>query len=310
MAGILTLTPNPALDVSTKVDKLIPEEKLRCDEPVREPGGGGINVSRALKKLGSDSSAIFAVGGMVGDMYQKLLKKEGIGCCAFQIEENMRENIMVLDESDNKLYRFNMPGGNMQEHEWMELLEHLDDFPDADYLVASGSLPPGVPDDFYARLYVKAKEKNMRLILDTSGPALKEVLNAGAYLIKPNKTELGELVGRELKTVDDIKKAAVEIIEDGKIEVVVVSMGGDGAILATRNGAEKLNAPQVEKKSSVGAGDSMVAGIVCKLSAGKDIGEAVRYGLACGSAAIMTPGSELLRKEDADSLFEKMQTVH
>ncbi len=306
MAGIITLTPNPALDVSTKVEKLIPEEKLRCDEPVREPGGGGINVSRALKKLGSDSNAIFTAGGMVGDMYEKLLKKEGIGCCAYNVQGNMRENIMILDNSDNKLYRFNMPGGALKENEWKELLERIDDFADADYIVASGSLPPGAPDDFYARLSKKATDKAIRLVLDTSGPALRETLKVGAYLIKPNKTELGQLVGRALKSVDEVKKAATEIIEKRNIEVVVVSMGSEGAILATKDGVEKYAAPQVEKKSSVGAGDSMVAGIVCKLAAGKDIQEAMRYGLACGSAAIMTPGSELLRKEDADRLFEGM----
>jgi 6-phosphofructokinase 2 len=307
MPKVITFTPNPALDVSITVDHMVPEDKLRCEEPVREPGGGGVNVSRALKRMGVPSIAIHTAGGHIGRLYGQLLDEEGIQRHPFEVEGSTRESIMVLDRKENNLYRFVTPGGKLEEAEWKKLLEVVHDHADADYLVASGSLPPGAPSDLYAQLSDVARERDIRLVLDTSGKALQEIIRSGAYLIKPNKKELGELVGRELKNEDQIKGAAEEIISGGKIEVLVISMSGEGAMLATRDGVEKLSAPQVKKVSSVGAGDSMVAGMVAKLVAGEDIRTAVRYGLACGSAAIMTPGSELMRKEDADRLFGEMR---
>ncbi len=306
MPKVITFTPNPALDVSFTVPNLVPEDKLRCSDPVREAGGGGINVARALKRMGVDATAVYTCGGLIGDMLDRLLEQEGIQRHAFKVKSNTRESIMVLDQEKNDLYRFITPGGRLEEDEWQHLLEVVQDHSDAAYIVASGSLPPGAPPDLYARLSKVARERDIRLVLDTSGPALHEIINSGAFLIKPNKKELGDLVQREMKHDDDVRYAARELITQGNIEVLVISMGGDGALLATKDGVEKFQAPQVEKVSSVGAGDSMVAGIVSKLVAGADIRTAVRYGLACGSAAIMTPGSELMRKEDADRLFAEM----
>ncbi len=307
MPGVITFTPNPALDVSITVDELIPEDKLRCEEPVREPGGGGVNVSRALKRLGIPSVAIHTSGGHIGRLYGQLLDEEGIERHPFEIDGSTRESIMVLDKKKYDLYRFVSPGGKLTENEWKKLLEVVHDHAGADYLVASGSLPPGAPKDLYARLSAVARERDIRLVLDTSGPALYEITRTGAFLIKPNKKELGELAGRDMESMDDVMRAGEEIIKKGKIENLVVSMSGEGALLATKDGVELLQAPQVKKVSTVGAGDSMVAGIVSKLVAGESVRTAVRYGLACGSAAIMTPGSELMRKEDADRLFEEME---
>lgn len=306
MPKIITYTANPALDVSSSVDELVPEEKLRCAEPVREPGGGGVNVARALKRLCCDATAVYTSGGPIGELFEKLLKEEGIDQHPYKIKGTTRESIMITDKAKNDLYRFVMPGGELEEGEWENFLELLDKYREADYLVASGSLPPGAPDDFYARLARKAVERDIRLILDTSGKALEKIKDSGAFLLKPNKRELADLVGRELKDEEDYKEAAREMIRNYDVEVLVVSLGGEGAILATAEGVEKLSAPQVEKRSSVGAGDSMVAGIVARLIEGKELREAVLYGLCCGSAAIMTPGSELLHKEDADRLFEEM----
>lgn len=307
MPKIITYTANPALDVSSSVDEMLPEEKLRCEEPVREPGGGGVNVARALKRLCCDATAVYTSGGPIGELFGKLLEKEEIRQHPFSIESTTRESIAITDKSKNDLYRFVMPGGELKEKEWKAFLDVLDEYKEADYLVASGSLPPGAPDDFYAQLARKARERDIRLILDTSGKALENIKDSGAYLLKPNKNELSDLVGRKLKSEDDYKEAAQEMINDYDVDVLVVSLSGEGAILATADGMEKLSAPQVEKRSSVGAGDSMVAGIVSKLMAGEEIREAVLYGLCCGSAAIMTPGSELLHKEDADRLFEEMR---
>jgi len=307
MPEIITFTPNPALDVSMSVEEMQPEEKLRTDTPKREPGGGGVNVARALKRLCCpDAKAIYTSGGVIGQLYEQLLKDEELEQHPYQVKNNTRESIMVTDKQKHNLYRFVTPGGELEEGEWQGFLNLVPEYGEADYLVASGSLPPGAPDDFYARLSQKARERDIRLLLDTSGKALENIKNSGAYLLKPNKNELSELVGRELKGDEDYFQAAEEMIQNYDVEVLVVSLGAEGAILASADGIEKLSAPKVEKRSSVGAGDSMVAGIVSKLIEGKKIKQAVLYGLCCGSAAIMTPGSELLRKEDADKLYAEM----
>lgn len=307
---IITYTVNPALDVHSVTDKIEPDVKIRCDKPKRDPGGGGINVSRALKRLGMNSTAVYTRGGMIGDVYQQLVSEIGFDQIAVAIEAITRENISVQELESNEMYRFVLPGAQLKKKEWQELLAKVDGFSGADYLIASGSLPPGVPDDFYSRLSDKAKKFGIRFILDTSNKPLQRILDSGAYLIKPNEKELSQLVGKPLKNEDEQLSAAESIVRDYEIEIVVVSLGPDGAILATRDGATKLPSPRIDKKeSAVGAGDSMVAGIVYSLVRSEGIENAVRYGLACGSAALMTPGTELVHKKDADQLFLQLQNV-
>jgi 6-phosphofructokinase 2 len=285
---------------------VVPGDKIRCGKPDREPGGGGINVSRALKRLGLNSTAVFTKGGVIGELYEQLVKDEGFDQIPIGIASNTRENLSVKDKKE--MYRFVLPGGELKPEEWQRLLDRVSELSDAEFLVASGSLPPGVPDDFYAKLAARAKEHGLKFILDTSKEPLKNILKSGAYLIKPNAKELNQLIGRELKNEDERKKAAGDIVKNNDIEVVVVSLGADGAIVATRGGTEKLPSPSIEKEeSAVGAGDSMVAGIVYSLIKGNNIHESVMYGLACGSAALTTPGTELVYKEDADKLYEELR---
>lgn len=307
MAKIITCTLNPALDVSTSTAEIIPDDKLRCDAPVREAGGGGINVSRALKRLGVDSIAIYTKGGAIGALLKELISKDGFEQVPIETKQSTRENFSFQDEKNKALYRFVLPGPELTKGDWQQFIDKLSDYTEAEYVVASGSLSPGVPDDFYAQLAKKAKSEKQRFVLDTSGNPLKQILKSGAYLIKPNRKELGELLGQEPKSEAELIKAAEKLIKEHAIEVVVVSLGPDGAILATQEGTEKMDSPSIKRvESAIGAGDSMVAGIVLSLSQGKSIREAVRYGLACGSAALLTPGTELLYKEDADRLLKKL----
>lgn len=309
-AKIITYTPNPALDLYALTEEIEPDAKIRCEPPDREPGGGGINVSRALKRLGMDSMAVYTKGGAIGELYDQLVGEEGFGRYAISTGAITRENLSVQEKKSKDIYRFVLPGAELIQKDWQQLLDKVTDFSDAEYLVASGSLPPGVPDDFYARLSLKAKEYDIKFILDTSKKPLKAILKSGAYLIKPNEKELDQLTGRQASNEDEQLRAAEEIVRDHDIEVMVVSLGAKGAILATRDGAEKLPSPSIAKKeSAIGAGDSMVAGMVYSLSQGKEIQYAVRYGIACGSAALMTPGTELAYKKDADKLFEQLQNV-
>ncbi|MEO8110686.1 MAG: 1-phosphofructokinase family hexose kinase [Ginsengibacter sp.] len=307
MSKIITITFSPCIDKSTSIPELIPEKKLLCSSPKLEPGGGGINVARALKKLGEDAIAIFPSGGYTGKYFNHLMEAENISSKIIEIENETRENIIVLDESINSQYRFGMPGTELSEKEWKKCLLAVEEINDIGYIVASGSLPPGVPVNIYARLAEIAKQKKARLIVDTSGEALKEAAERGVYLLKPNLGELSFLAGKEKLEPGDIIKVSQQVIAKGMCEVIVISMGMAGAHFITKDIVEVIKAPQVNRQSTVGAGDSMVAGIVYFLCSGKSLPEAVQFGVACGTAATMNPGSELCKKEDAYALFNLIQ---
>jgi 6-phosphofructokinase 2 len=303
MSKIVTITFSPCIDKSTSIAALMPEKKLKCTAPKLEPGGGGINVSRAIKKLGGESIAIFPSGGYTGKFFNHLMVNENITTVIINAVHETRENIIVLDESKNNQYRFGMPGTALMNIEWQRCLDAVNEIKDVAFIIASGSLPLGVPLNIFAQLAIIAKNKNAKFIVDTAGEALKEALNEGLYLLKPNIGELSMLAGKEKLSVTDAIKVAKGIIANGKCEVMVISIGADGAILVTKNLIETIKPPQVERKSTVGAGDSMVAGIVYYLSIGKNILEATKYGVACGTAATMNNGTELCRKCDADKLY-------
>ena len=303
MEKIVTLTLNPALDKSAKVDRLVADRKLRSFDVRHEPGGGGINVSRALKKIGGTSTAIFTKGGYTGDFFADLLSQDNIEYTCIDIEDVTRENLMIVETSTDHHYRFGMKGSRLKEDEVEKAINIVRDSK-PDILVASGSLPPGLPDDFYATIGKVAKEIGAKYILDTSGAALDKGVNEGVYLLKPNLGELSSLAGVESVEMDMVEKLSKDLIKAGKCEVVVVSLGPRGAYLVTSDIEEHIPSPAVHKKSVVGAGDSMVAGMVYKLANGKSLREIARYGVATGTAATMTPGSELCRKEDAENIFE------
>ncbi|RJP16052.1 MAG: 1-phosphofructokinase family hexose kinase [Candidatus Abyssobacteria bacterium SURF_5] len=307
MAGIVTLTMNPTIDTSTSTSYVIAEQKLRCRQPRDDPGGGGINVSRAIKKLGGESKAFYFAGGWYGEKLKELLDREKIDHVPIPIQGSTRQDLIILDERSKKQYRFQTPGPELQESELDACYKALSEIsPRPEYLVASGSLPPGVPEDFYARVGRLAHEFGSRFIVDTSGSALVHAARAGAFLLKPNLKELQILVQHDVEDESRIEGAAREVLETGEAEVLVVSLGAGGALLATREHLRYLRAPTVPIVSKVGAGDSMVGGIVLKLAEGEAIETAVQYGVAAGAAAVMTPGTELCRKDDTDRLFQKM----
>jgi 6-phosphofructokinase 2 len=303
MPSIITITFSPCIDKSTTVPSLLPEKKLKCTKPELEPGGGGINVARAIKKLGGEATAIFPSGGYTGKFFNHLMDKENIPSVIIQATNETRENIIVLDESDNNQYRFGMPGTVLSQEEWKRCLQAVEEIKDAAFIIASGSLPPGVPMDIYARLARIAKIKNAKFIVDTSGEALKQAIGEGVFMLKPNLGELSSLAGRTELTNAEAKDIAHNIISKGKCEALVISMGAAGAMLITKDICETIPSPPVIKKSTVGAGDSMLAGIVFYLASGKSLVESARYGVACGTAATMNPGTELCKKEDADRLY-------
>lgn len=307
MKTILTLTINPAIDASTTVDHVVPERKLRCEPPRFDPGGGGINVSRAIKRLGGESIALYTAGGFPGQMLQKLLDNEGLRHQPIPVEGLTRENLHVYEESTGQQFRFNMPGAPLAEAEWRLCLDMLATFqPRPDYVVLSGSLAPGVPEDFYASAARDARRLGARVILDTNGEPLRLAVQEGVFLLKPNFRELGQLAGTKAEDEARLEASAEQLIADGRCEAVVVSLAAAGAILVTREGSERLMAPPVRAVSKVGAGDSMVAGIVLSLARGGSLREAARFGVAAGTATVMQEGTQLCRREDAERLYAQM----
>ncbi len=302
---ILTVTLNPCIDKSSRVEKMKPESKLRCAEVVNEPGGGGINVSKALQKLETSSVALFPAGGHNGDMLCSLLKKEGILFHAVDTKVETRENWIVLETSTNNQYRFTCPGREVLEETVKTMVDQIRSFSPS-FVVASGSLPPGLPDYFYGLIVKNAAAVGARCIVDTSGPALQALKGKHAFLIKPNIGELCKMLNVEWLDKEEVPDAAQQAIRDGFAEIMVVSMGPLGAWLINEEKRYFVEAPPVEKKSTVGAGDSMVAGITYSLQKGKTLKEAIQFGVACGSAATMNDGTQLFNKSDAERLYAQI----
>ncbi|PXY40332.1 phosphofructokinase [Flavobacterium cheongpyeongense] len=300
---IVTLTINPSVDKSTHFSGLVAEQKIRCKQPQFDAGGGGINVAKAISRLRGSSLAVFTSGGAVGEMLKDLVAKEKIDFETVETETVTRENFIAVDDNTNSQYRFGFTGDVLSDSEVQNFLETISKLKPK-YLVASGSLNEGLSSDFYQKVAKIAKQSNSKLIVDTSGEALKKVLETGAYLIKPNVGELAKLVGAERLEMEEVNEAAKKIIAQGGAEIVVVSLGPQGAVLVTKDDYEFVPAPNVAKKSTVGAGDSMVGGIVWALSQNKPLNEVIRWGVACGSAATMNEGTQLFKIEDANRLFE------
>ncbi len=306
MSSIVTLTFSPCIDKSASVASLVPDKKLQCSAPKLEPGGGGINVARALKRLGMNATAIYPSGGYSGKFLDHLMRNEQVQAVVIETEKETRENIIIVDESTNNQYRFGMPANPLNEHEWRNCVEALNSISEIKFLVVSGSMPPGVPMEMFAELSAIAKQKNAKLVADTSGPALKEALKHGVYLLKPNLGELSALAGTDRIESGRVEKTARMVLEKYNCHIIVVSMGKEGAMLITADEVFTASTPEVQRKSTVGAGDSMVAGIVYSLVNGGGLQKALQYGVACGTAATMNPGTELCHKEDADRLFAEI----
>jgi 6-phosphofructokinase 2 len=303
-APIVTLTMNPAVDVSSSTDVVEPEHKLRCGPSRFDPGGGGVNVTRAIRNLGGNSIAIYPLGGPSGQAYRGFLEAEGIVGRVITIAGNTRESFTIDELSTGRQFRFVLQGPTLREPEWRACLSVVGDMlPVGGYLVASGSLPPGVPDGFYALLARISARNGVRLVVDTSGPALAAALEAGVFLVKPSLRELGELVGADgTLDADEQVEAAQEIVAEGRAEIVALTLGGAGALLVTADEVLRLPTPRAEVKSVVGAGDSFLAALVLRLAQGRSLAEAFRSAVAAGTAAAMAPATELCRAADVARL--------
>lgn len=304
---VLTLTMNPSIDLQTETAQVVPNRKLACSEARHVPGGGGIAVARALRRLGVDALALFPVGGPTGARLTELLEAEGVATATMPVEGETRATVLVTESSSGNLLRFIPEGAALAEPEWRALLDAIETLrPTPEIIVASGTLPPGVPEDFFGRLSTVAARLGSRLIVDTSGMALRHAVGPGTFLLKPNLAEFRALAGSQAFSDFFLEGAARALVSAGKAKTVVLSMGAGGALCVSESGARRFRAPVVKVESRFGAGDSMVAGIVSGLLRGLVLEEAVLYGIAAGSAAVMNPGTELCRLDDVERLFAEM----
>jgi 6-phosphofructokinase 2 len=303
---IVTFTLNPALDKSTATERFVPEQKLRCNAWTMDAGGGGINVSKGISRLGGQSTAVMPLGGANGARIKELLLTEKIQVLEYPVGYESRENFSVTEMTTNLQYRFTLAGHPMEASDADACLKLVASIK-PDYLVASGSLPPGLPETYYEKVAHWAKKMGIRFVLDTSGAALQAAAHEGLFMLKPNLSELSALAGVSQLEMNQVDDAALQIIHQGKCELVVVSMGPQGALLVTKDSFEHIPAPVVEKKTTVGAGDSMVAGMVWALSEGKSYQEMAQMGVACGTAATLSKGTNLFQKADAMRLLSWIQ---
>jgi 6-phosphofructokinase 2 len=307
---IVTLTVNPSIDESASVDQVVADRKLRCGTPHYEPGGGGINVARALHRLGGQTLAIYAAGGSAGDLVRSLLAREGVPQTCLPIGSWTRENLNVLEESTGRQFRFVFSGGPLTECEWKSLLEAIDAVrPVPSYLVASGSLPPGVPTDFYARVAQRARRLGSRCVLDTSGEPAAAALRDGVFLFKPSLSEFQHLTGLADAEEPHLVEQASRLVRAGACEILLLSLGAAGALLVTPQVIRRLVSPTVPVRSTVGAGDAMLAGTILRLQQGHPVEDAVRFGLAAAAATVMNPGTELCHREDVERLYGQTAPV-
>lgn len=307
MTDIATLTMNPALDVTTATGTIRPGHKLRCSAARFDPGGGGINVARVVTALGGAVTAIFPSGGPAGKRIEQLLDTAEVPFHAVAISGITRESFTVDESTTGNQYRFVLPGPELSETEQARCIEVLTELPQCPrWLVASGSLPPGVPDGFYLMIGGLCRSLGIELLLDSSGPALAACTGLKAALIKPSLHELEELTGRTIASENAEAAAARELLDRGFAEAVLLSLGARGALLVTRDAEERFPAIAVPVRSTVGAGDSMLGGVVLGLSRGIALREAVQLGIAAGAAALMAPGTGLARLDDVTRLHAEL----
>ncbi len=309
MKTIATLTMNPAIDVAYEADRVFHTRKIRARQEHYDPGGGGINVSRVIARLGGTARAYYLSGGATGATLDRLLDIHQMVRSRILIAGDTRISTSVFERETAKEYRFVPRGPTVSPSEWQACLDHLDDIK-CDILVASGSLPEGAPDDFYCRVQAIASRQNFQLILDSSGSALRaSVASGGLYLIKPSLGELEQLAGHPLEDRAAIASAAAAIVRQGQAQYVAVTLGRDGAMLAQDSGVLYLPAIAVETNSAVGAGDSFLAAMTFALACDQDVVAAFRYGIAAGAATILTPGTGLCHRDDVERLYRLSSQV-
>ena len=311
MQKILTISLNPALDSAAEVGRVVPDLKLRCVNPSLEPGGGGVNVSRAIALLGGESKAFVALGGATGNMMAELLCEAGLDLHRFSGPGLTRQSTAILETSTGRQFRFGQPGPDWPAADSARALNEIEALLAPEIIVvATGSLPPSVPDDFYVQLGKRVQAAGARMVVDTSGRAQKAVLAKGHGLVqvlRMDRHESEQLAGHKLDTLETAARFAQSIAVQGLAEMVIMARGADGSVFATAQGCFHCISPKGAVVSKVGAGDSFVGGLALGMARGLSFEEAGKLATATAAAAVMTPGSQLCERETVERLLP--QTV-
>ncbi|MFP4077395.1 MAG: 1-phosphofructokinase family hexose kinase [Halochromatium sp.] len=314
MPDVVTLTMNPALDLSSETEQLTPGKKTRCSLPRHTPGGGGINVARGLHRLGTDVLAVYPSGGPTGQRLDGLLNQAGIRTQSLPIEGDIRENLSLAEQAPHlespKVFHLVFPGPTLAEREWQTVPEALEAIaPAPRYLVLSGSLPPGVPADFYAEVAQRVSQRGTRVVLDTAAPTLDATLSAQPplFLIKPNHHECHQLFKVEREEPEAYLTGMDALLAKGTAEAIVVTLGSQGAVVAAEGLRLHLQPPSVEGRAPMGAGDSFVSALIHRLTQDGRLSEAARDGVAAAAAAVKIRDANLYRKQDLEQLRSQVQ---
>jgi 6-phosphofructokinase 2 len=303
---LITLTLNPALDIAADANEVVHTHKVRMHHEHADPGGGGVNVARVLRELGADVVAIIAAGGASGRVLEEMLDEVGVPRRSVQIRGQTRVSLNVKDNKSGLEYRFVPEGPTLSAAEFAACLDAVERQP-GEWLIASGSLPHGVPVDAYAQVARIAKRQGRRFVVDTSGPPLAAVLEqGGCELVKPSLGELEYLVGRELSDPTEQEREAMALVRRGAARIVALTLGAEGAVMATAAGVLRMPAMDEPMHSSVGAGDAFLAAAVLALANGGSPAEALACGTAAGAAAIACAGTARLRRADVEARYRSL----
>ena len=307
MNAILTVTLNPALDVSTTVQEVIAGPKLRCRQPVIDPGGGGVNVSRVIARMGGHSTAFVVLGGANGAALADLLAREGVQADVFKISDQTRQCVSVIEDGTGKQFRFVLPGPRITAAEFHQLTERLStSVPKDGLVVISGSIPEGVPDTVVHTVCEISKERGAKLIVDTAGDIADRLVGhpCGIHVLRLDQVEADDLAGRRLLTRQDAAEFARSLIERSVAEIVVFGRGAEGSLLASADHCYFCRAAEVEVLSKTGAGDSFVAAFTHSLAQRDGLEKALHWGVAAASAAVMTEATRLCELDTVTGLLD------
>lgn len=312
MRPILTVTVNPTLDLSLDVEALRTGGKNRADLRSVTAGGGGINVARAVRELGGTATAVHTAGADVGTRLSRLLEREGIEHLAVAVDGESREAVVLFESATDRSFHIVPPGPELSPRAADDVLDALVTRlgPD-DLVVASGSLPPGVPDDFYARMADAVSEAGARLVLDTSGPALRPALEAGVHAVKPNRREAAALTGQPVETFDDARRCNDELLARGWAALAATTLGERGALVSAGGSHHEIRTPPLPgpARSDAGAGDSFLAALTLGLAHGLGAADAGAWAVAAAAAAVLRPGTELCRRADVRRLRPEVRVA-
>ncbi len=308
-ADILTITLNPAVDVATHVPAVIAGPKLRCAAPRYDPGGGGVNVARAVQKLGGAARALIAVGGPMGQRLVSLLAAEGVPALPIVVSGETRQSFAVTDDATGAQYRFGVPGGQLTAQDADRLLTEITAHTTHNsYVVISGSVAPGLPEDMQSRIIAIAAEKHARVVVDTSSWALDRLIGdptTPVYLLRVDQSEAAEAANHPLDTLGDSVAFATDLVARGVAEIIVTGRGAEGSVLVSRDPRFVCHAPKVAVRSKIGAGDAFVGAMTLTLARGGTADAALRWGVAAASATVSTEATALCDLAQAQACYDQ-----